>query len=117
MSPHGPRAARNQPFQRVTGLAAVVAAVLVAWSVLPGATQMALGANTLTFTAVADAQIASASPNGNYGLLSSLEAQAGTPEYRTFLRFTVSGLSEPVSSARLRLFVTGSSRTAARSST
>ena len=110
MSQHEPRAARRQPFQRVTGLAAVVAAaVLVAWSVLPGATGNAVAASTLTLTAVADAEVTSSSATGNYGLLSSLEARAGSPEFRTFLRFTVSGLSEPVTSARLRLFATDSS--------
>ena len=110
MSQHEPQAARRQPFQRATGLAAVMAAaVLVAWGVLPGVTQNALAATTLTFTAVADAQVKSTSANQNFGLQTTLQTRAGSPEYRTYLRFTVAGLIGPASGARLRLFVTDAS--------
>jgi len=67
-----------------------------------------------TFNPVADAQVKSTSATANYGTLATLRVRNGTGTtdltfYRTYLRFTVSGLSGPVTSAKLRLFVTDAS--------
>jgi PKD repeat protein len=63
-----------------------------------------------TFTAVADAQVKSTSANTNYGTLNSLRLRQGTSAsdvfYWSYLRFTVTGLSGPVSGAKLRLYST-----------
>jgi PKD repeat protein len=63
-----------------------------------------------TLTPVADAQVKSTSPSTNYGTLNSLRIRQGTSStdvtYRTYLKFTVTGLTGPVSGAKLRLFST-----------
>jgi len=61
---------------------------------------------TVTFGAVADAQVVQASPTTNYGTLAALAIDS-SPASEGYLRFTVSGLSGSVSSARLRLYAFG----------
>jgi hypothetical protein len=62
---------------------------------------------TLTITAVADARVAEANPSTNYGTSRSLRVDgAGDPDVETYLRFTVTGVSGTVQSARLRLYAT-----------
>jgi hypothetical protein len=58
---------------------------------------------TTTFTPVADARVEKGSPSKNYGSSTSLAVDTGKASY---LRFTVSGLSGTVKSAKLRLYVT-----------
>ncbi|WP_233153310.1 DNRLRE domain-containing protein, partial [Kineosporia sp. R_H_3] len=68
---------------------------------------------SLTFTPVADAQTKSTSATTNYGTATSVRLRAGTTaspgDYRTYLRFSVSGIASTVTSAKLRLFVTDAS--------
>jgi hypothetical protein len=60
---------------------------------------------TQTFAASADAQVRSSSPSRNYGADPELRVRAGDPTYRSYLRFSVSGLGgASVLSAKLRLF-------------
>jgi trimeric autotransporter adhesin len=63
-----------------------------------------------TFTAIADAQVKSTSAGTNYGTLSSLRIRQGTSStdtfYWSYLKFEVTGLSGPVSGAKLRLYST-----------
>jgi hypothetical protein len=65
---------------------------------------------TQTILPVADAQVKSTSPNGNYGTLDTLRVRQGTSStdaaYHSYLTFTVSGLTAPPTSAKLRLYVT-----------
>ncbi|MGH3927584.1 MAG: PKD domain-containing protein, partial [Pseudonocardiaceae bacterium] len=65
------------------------------------------GGGALTFTPTADAKVNSGSPNGNYGAAADLRLRAGSPEYLSYFKFSVTGL-EPNQSAtvKLRLFVT-----------
>jgi PKD repeat protein len=64
-------------------------------------------AQTLRFAASADAQVRSSSPSRNYGSDPELRVRAGDPTYRSYLRFSVSGLGgASVLSAKLRLFAT-----------
>jgi len=69
--------------------------------------------DTLTLAPVADAQVKSSSPTTNYGTLDSLRLREGTPSnpitYHSYLMFNVTGLSRPLTSAKLRLFVTDGS--------
>ncbi|MGZ6643342.1 MAG: CBM96 family carbohydrate-binding protein, partial [Solirubrobacteraceae bacterium] len=71
------------------------------------------GGGQQVFTPIADAQVKSTSPGTNYGTLSSLRLREGTSPtdvfYHSYLTFTVSGLSGPVTGAKLRLFVTDAS--------
>jgi PKD repeat protein len=72
------------------------------------------GGQQLTFAAAADTQVKSTSPNTNYGSDTSVRVReegscSGLVCYHTYLRFTVSGLSGTVTSAKLRLFVTDAS--------
>ena len=57
------------------------------------------------FTAVADARVEATSPAENFGSSSVLKVD-GSPQYASFLRFDVSGLSGTVLSAKLRLYAT-----------
>jgi trimeric autotransporter adhesin len=71
------------------------------------------GGGSQTFAAAADAQVKSTSPNTNYGADTTVRVREGTPTdlvtYHTYLRFVVSGVTGPVTSAKLRLFVTDAS--------
>jgi hypothetical protein len=68
---------------------------------------------TQTILPVADAQVKSTSANGNYGTLGTLRVRQGTSStdatYHSYLTFTVSGLTQPPTSAKLRLYVTDAS--------
>ena len=59
-------------------------------------------AATLTFTPVADTYVQSDTATTNYGTSSQITVD-NSPVRRTFLRFTVSGVTEPILSAKLRL--------------
>lgn len=60
---------------------------------------------TLVFSPVADARVEGASPDQNFGSSSVLKVD-DSPQYASFLRFEVSGLSGTVTSAKLRLYAT-----------
>jgi hypothetical protein len=63
--------------------------------------------STLTFTAVADARVAQPSPTTNYGTATTLQADGDSGAAQTsFIRFTASGISGPIQSAKLRVFCT-----------
>ncbi|HEX8099055.1 MAG TPA: DNRLRE domain-containing protein, partial [Actinomycetota bacterium] len=66
-------------------------------------------ATAFTFNPVADSYVNSASPSTNYGGSTRLRVDA-SPKIRSFLRFSVQGISGSVSKATLRLYaVDGSS--------
>jgi PKD repeat protein len=61
----------------------------------------------LTFAPVADARVHQSEPTTNFGTATSLRAKtSSTSSYESFLRFAVTGLTGPVQSAKLRLYVT-----------
>jgi PKD repeat protein len=67
---------------------------------------------TQALAPVADAHVKNTSPSKNYGTLTSLRVRNGgtsSDTYRTYLKFDVTGLSGPATSAKLRLFVTDES--------
>jgi len=64
----------------------------------------------LAFAAGADAQVKSNSPT-NFGTLTTVRVKNGGTKdssYRAYLTFTVTGLSGPATSTKLRLYVTSS---------
>lgn len=64
----------------------------------------------LTFTPTADARVREGNPTGNYGTDTVLRARgASTDDYRSYLRFDVTGASGSVTKATLRLWVTDGS--------
>jgi PKD repeat protein len=67
------------------------------------------GGGSLTFVPIADSQVKSTSPDGNYGTAVSLRLRNSSEIYRSYLKFTVSGLTGAPTGARLRLFVADSS--------
>ncbi|MGZ9275854.1 MAG: CBM96 family carbohydrate-binding protein, partial [Candidatus Limnocylindrales bacterium] len=73
------------------------------------------GPTTQTFNPVADAQVKSTSATTNYGADTTfrLREEAGGVIYHSYVRFTVTGLSGPATSVKLRLFVTDSSNAVA----
>jgi hypothetical protein len=68
------------------------------------ATTAASTSRTATFAPNADAYVREASSGSNYGSSSTLRVDAGSdPDVQSYLRFSVSGLTGAVRSARLRL--------------
>lgn len=66
----------------------------------------------VTFTPTADAHVRSTQPTRNYGATKTLQVRANT--YRSYLRFTVSGLTGTTIGAKLRLRVTDGSASPGR---
>ncbi|MDQ2695926.1 MAG: carboxypeptidase regulatory-like domain-containing protein, partial [Pseudomonadota bacterium] len=64
------------------------------------------GGETISFAPSADAYIKTSSPTKNYGSATTLRLRSGSPEYRSLLKFTVSGVSGGIERAVLRLYVT-----------
>jgi hypothetical protein len=63
--------------------------------------------SALTFTTVADARVVQASPTTNYGTATTLQADGDTGAAQTsFIRFTTSGISGSIQSAKLRVLCT-----------
>lgn len=62
----------------------------------------------------ADAWVGAANPTSNFGNKSGLKVQGGSSPTNAYLKFTVSGLSAPVSAAKLRVFVTEASASGGR---
>jgi PKD repeat protein/glucose/arabinose dehydrogenase len=72
------------------------------------ATATTPGISTLKFQAEADARVEEANPTLNFGT-STVRADGGPdPDVESYLRFSVAGVSGPVQSAKLRLWVTSS---------
>ena len=67
----------------------------------------AQASSTITVPAAADARVLSASPTTNHGSVSRLDVD--DPGEHSYLRFNVSGVTGPVTSAVLRLYVTNGS--------
>jgi PKD repeat protein len=64
------------------------------------------GGTTVTIPASADAHVNQASPSGNYGAVAELRVRTtATGSYHAYVKFVVSGLTAPVTSAKLRLAV------------
>ncbi|SHF82753.1 CBM96 family carbohydrate-binding protein [Streptoalloteichus hindustanus] len=78
-------------------VSATTVAVLTSAGIAPVA-----AAATTTFTAVADTHVDNSAASTNYGTSGQLGVD-NSPIKRTFLKFTVSGLTETVSSAKLRV--------------
>jgi hypothetical protein len=57
----------------------------------------------LTFAPVADAYVSAAEPAANFGHMDKLRVD-GSPELRSYLRFDVQGLTEPITKATLRIW-------------
>jgi hypothetical protein len=68
-----------------------------------------VSASTATFTATADAYVTAASPSSNFGSASDLRA-ASSPETRSYLAFSLSGLSN-VATVTLRVWANQASST------
>jgi PKD repeat protein len=64
---------------------------------------VAPGASMLAFAPIADAKVAAAKPDRNYGAAPNLSVKITA--WRSYLRFDVAGLGGPVLRATLRLFV------------
>jgi trimeric autotransporter adhesin len=72
------------------------------------------GGGSLTFTPTDDAYVRSNFPNQNAGGDTTLRAFKGTAESNSYLKFSVTGVSGPVASATLRLFVVDPSTVAGK---
>ena len=65
---------------------------------------------TATFSPDGDADVSSSKPTRNHGTTTTLRVRGGSStNYRSYVRFAVSGLNAPVESAKLRLYVTDES--------
>jgi acid phosphatase type 7 len=79
-----------------------VALVMVAVGVAVVATQLGQPAETV-LTPVADAYVSTAHRDANYGAEPTLRVDA-TPKIRSYLRFRVTGVSDRIAEAKLRLW-------------
>src|SRR5258706_16332400 len=83
----------------------IIAGSPVAAASLLSTSERVSAATTLTFISEADAEVQEANPNTNYGNLTTILVDGATdPNVDGYLRFTVSGVSGPVQSAKLRLY-------------
>src|SRR4029078_6974066 len=79
------------------------------WSSLstPASATTPSGPATATFTPTADTIVNEAGPASNSGTSTALRVDGGTdPDVQTFLRFSVTGVSGAIQSAKLRLWAT-----------
>ena len=67
------------------------------------------GLPVTTFESVADAKVSQASPTLTYGTATDLRLRTSTASWRSFVRFSVAGITKPVARATLRLWVTDAS--------
>src|SRR5690349_15836606 len=97
---------------RVIGMGAL--AILLVFNILPDENGFAAihgvkaqAATPLTFTPDADSYVKQGSPTTNYGTASSLQVNGvSNPGMESFIRFTVTGVSGSLQSARLRVYAT-----------
>lgn len=107
-SPRGERTFLNMRSSRVRigaiggGLLAIAAAASISAPITDAST--AANPVTTTFAPIADTFVADYSPKVNFGTRTALSVDASAVK-RTFLAFTVTGLTEPVARAMLRLHV------------
>jgi len=85
------------------------AAATATLTVAPGG-----GDTTLTLNPIADSYVSSSNLTGNYGTATTMKVREGAgdaanPNYRTYLKFDVSGVGSSVSELKLKLFVTDAS--------
>jgi hypothetical protein len=63
--------------------------------------------SSLTFITNADAYVNQSNPSTNYGNATTLQVDgASDPDIESYIRFTITGISGTIQSARLRMFVT-----------
>ncbi len=74
-------------------------------STLAESSTVAESSTTVTFAPVADARVEAANPNTNFGSVTPLRVDS-SPIEESFLKFDVTGTAAPVTSAKLRLYVT-----------
>jgi hypothetical protein len=64
-------------------------------------------ATSLTFNSAADAQVFESSVTSNYGRGTSMRVEGGSdPDYQSYIRFDVTGITAPITSAKLRVYAT-----------
>lgn len=63
------------------------------------------GGTTTTFNPIHDAQVNSSNPTSSYGALATFRVRSGSPNYLSYLKFNVTGLTGAVIRATLRLYV------------
>src|SRR5688572_20935792 len=74
--------------------------------------QMNISTTLLTIVAEADSRVPEAKPNINFGKDTVLYVDGGAvdPDVESYIRFTITGISGTVSSAKLRVYVTDATR-------
>ena len=91
---------------RFLNIYSVVVVMLLLAHVIPTSSEV-LAQTVYTFSAIADARVLASNPDTNYGTISRLDVDR--PGQESYIRFTVSGITDVVQSATLRLFVTNGS--------
>ncbi len=88
-----------------SSIAAAAVATVVTAAVIVAGTDTASAA-ALTFAPVADTYVQDSTPTTNYGTSSQIVVD-NSPVRRSFMRFTVSGVTDTVTSAKLRVHTIG----------
>jgi hypothetical protein len=113
---------RREQLLKIKVFSAVVLLMMLTVSVIPASALPPMNhryaaphlqtASTLTFTAEADARVEEAHQTTNYGSSNSLLVNgASNPDIESFIRFSVSGVTGLIQSARLRVYITTNSST------
>ena len=76
----------------------------------PASATTSSGSTTTTFRPVVDAYVDSSHPSSNYGSSTALRVD-GSPKVRSYLKFSLTGLSGTVTKVSLRLYATSSQST------
>ena len=100
-----PRHASHHAFAR-SSMKSIAAALLALAALAPSAS----AATTTTLTAAADAYTTSAYPSTNYGTKGDLKTD-NSPATTTWVRFNIPASHPPITSAKLRVWATVSSKT------
>lgn len=97
------RPGRPAALRRLAAIAALAVLATVTGPLGPAPAE----ATTFIFGAEADAHVVAANPNRNYGKAKTLQVDS-SPLIESYLRFRVKGVDGAVRSAKLRLWVSGS---------
>lgn len=108
---------RRKQLLKIKGFCAVFLMLMLTVSVVPvgaapgtnrvHAAPGIQGSSIITIRAEADARVQEANRNTNYGKATTLQVNGlNNPDIESYIRFTVSGVSGPIQSVKLRVFCT-----------
>lgn len=93
----------------IFSIAVLLLLLIAGVSPFTGSASVEALATSLTFITAADSKVSQFKPSTNYGSTTSLQADgASNPDVESFIRFTVTGVTGTIQSAKLRVYDTTS---------